>query len=160
MIEIEVEDSRWTASLPHAAGAAREAAVIALAAVKNGSDRAVAILLTNDERMRDLSRRFRGEDRATNVLAFPSPAGTADTLGDIALGYGVCAREAREQAKPLADHLRHLVVHGVLHLTGHDHQRADEAARMEALEVELLGRLGVPDPYAEREDAEDHVQSL
>jgi probable rRNA maturation factor len=159
MTEIEVEDPCWTASLPQAAGAAREAAAVALAAAVCGSDKAVVILLTDDEAMRDLNRRFRGEDRPTNVLAFPSAPDSTGTLGDIALGFGVCDLEARQQGKPLADHLRHLVVHGVLHLMGHDHERADDAARMEAIEIELLGLLGVPDPYAERYDAQDHVRS-
>jgi probable rRNA maturation factor len=107
----------------------------------------VVILLTGDAAVRALNARFLGKDRPTNVLAFPDAG--AGRLGDIALAHGVCAREAAEQAKPLADHLRHLVVHGVLHLIGYDHTDDDDAARMEALERQLLAGMNIPDPYAE-----------
>ena len=74
--------------------------------------------------------------------------GAPALLGDIVVAYETCATEAAEQSKSLADHLRHMVVHGVLHLLGHDHQTDGEAAQMEGLEREILSRLGVPDPYA------------
>ena len=106
------------------------------------------MLLTGDAAVRALNARFRGQDRPTNVLAFPAPATAAGALGDIALAYGVCAAEARAQGKPLADHLQHLVVHGALHLLGLDHQTEAEAAAMEARERRVLAGLGVPDPYA------------
>jgi probable rRNA maturation factor len=90
----------------------------------------------------------------TNVLAFaladpagPTPAGAPNLLGDVVLAFETVAREATAQQKPLADHLAHLVVHGVLHLQGFDHQSEAEAAVMEAREVEILTRLGLPDPY-------------
>ena len=115
--------------------------------LRRGGEADVAILLTDDETVRDLNARFRGKDAPTNVLSFPS--GMADgPLGDIALAYGVCAREAAEQGKPLAHHLSHLVAHGVLHLLGFDHQDEDEAEAMEAQERTVLEGLGVPDPYA------------
>ncbi|MGH6976532.1 MAG: rRNA maturation RNase YbeY, partial [Stellaceae bacterium] len=74
-------------------------------------------------------------------------------LGDVVVAHGTIAREARAQGKTLADHLAHLIVHGVLHLLGFDHERAAEARRMEALEVTILARLGVADPYRVREAA-------
>ena len=82
------------------------------------------------------------------MLSFPAPPNARDLLGDIALAYGVCAREAEAQGKALADHLRHLTVHGVLHLFGYDHEIDSEAEAMEQLERRILAGLGVADPYA------------
>ena len=98
--------------------------------------------------MRELNRDFRKKDAPTNVLSFPAPPNPERHLGDIALAFGVCAREAAEQRKPLAHHLQHLTVHGVLHLLGYDHIGDDEAEAMEGLERAVLAGLGVPDPYA------------
>nr|WP_309604462.1 rRNA maturation RNase YbeY [Phenylobacterium sp.] len=110
-------------------------------------ERHVTILLTDDETVRDLNARFRGQDRPTNVLSFPAPANPERFLGDVALAHGVCAREAADQGKSLAHHLQHLVAHGVLHLLGYDHIRDDEAAAMEGLERAILAGLGIADPY-------------
>ena len=107
----------------------------------------MTILLTDDATIRDLNARFRNKDTATNVLSFPAPDTAHPHLGDIALAYGVCAAEAAAQAKALADHLSHLVVHGVLHLLGYDHQADAPAEAMEAMERHILCRLGVADPY-------------
>ena len=151
VIEIEIEDGAWTRAVPDAAGLGHEAARVAVALGGAGS---IAILFTNDAAVRRLNARFRDRDAATNVLAFPAAANAEGRLGDIALAFGVCAREAAEQGKALADHLRHLVIHGVLHLLGYDHQAEDQARRMEAVERDLLAALGVADPYTEG----DHVQ--
>ena len=109
------------------------------------------ILLADDETVRDLNARFRGKDYATNVLSFPAAPQPGlpgpQPLGDLVLGFGVCAAEAAAQGKTLADHLRHLVVHGMLHLLGHDHETDGEAEAMEALERAILAALGVADPY-------------
>jgi probable rRNA maturation factor len=113
------------------------------------TDRLV-IFLTDDATVRELNTRFRGKDAPTNVLSFPAPEVPAGQLGDIALAFGVCAREAAEQRKPLAHHLQHLVIHGVLHLLGYDHETDPDAERMEGRERALLAGLGVPDPYADR----------
>ncbi len=145
MIDIEIEDERWTAALPDAEALVREAAEAALAGERRGG---VTVLLTDDETVRELNGRFRGRDAPTNVLSFPAPANPEHFLGDVALAYGVCAREADEQGKRLAHHLKHLVAHGVLHLVGYDHETDAEAEAMEALEREILSGLGVPDPYA------------
>lgn len=85
------------------------------------------------------------------MLSFPAPPNPEGLLGDVALAFGVCAAEAKAQGKPLADHLQHLVAHGVLHLVGYDHQDEAEAEAMEALERRILDSLGVADPYAERD---------
>ncbi len=107
----------------------------------------LSLLLTDDATVRDLNARFRDKDTATNVLSFPALPNPENLLGDIALAYGVCAREAVEQGKPLVHHLQHMTVHGVLHLLGHDHIGDDEAEAMEGLERAVLAKLGVPDPY-------------
>ena len=145
-IAIEVEDPAWTHALSDVKDVSRRAARVASAGAPGDT---LTVLLTDDAVVRDLNARFRHKDAPTNVLAFPSAPG-AGHVGDIALAFGVCAREAAEQGKTLADHLRHLVVHGVLHLGGHDHETDAEADAMEALERQLLARLGVADPYAVR----------
>lgn len=108
----------------------------------------ISILLTDDAALADLNGRFLGKPTPTNVLSFPAPANPEGHLGDIALAYGVCAREASAQGKTLAQHLSHLTVHGVLHLLGYDHLSDGEAEVMETLERTVLEALGVPDPYA------------
>jgi probable rRNA maturation factor len=143
MIEVEVEDWAWTDALANVAALAREAA---LAASGEAETREIAINLTSDAAVADLNQRFRGRRGPTNVLSFPD-ARPQSRLGDIALAFGVTAAEAQAQGKPLADHLRHLVVHGVLHLLGYDHERDADADRMEAAEREILAGMNISDPY-------------
>ena len=109
----------------------------------------LGIILTDDAEQRVLNRTWRGKDAPTNVLSFamadpaaPAPAGAPVLLGDVVLAFETVAREAAEQTKPLPDHLSHLVVHGVLHLLGFDHENDAEAAIMEARETEILARAG------------------
>ena len=147
MIDVEIEESAWTLALPDAEALMRRAARATLDS-EGASDEGVTLLLTDDETSRELNARFRQQDRPTNVLSFPAPHNPERFLGDVALAYGVCAREAAEQGKPLAHHLQHLVAHGVLHLLGYDHEDDDEAEAMEGLERVVLAGLGVPDPYA------------
>lgn len=154
MIDVDVEDEAWSAVLPQAEMLARGAALAALDA-EGAADEGVAILLANDAAVRELNVRFRQQDKPTNVLSFPAPYNPERHLGDIALAFGVCAREADEQGKPLGHHLQHLVVHGVLHLLGYDHMGDDEAEAMEGLERAVLAGLGVPDPYAAGEGEHD-----
>ena len=151
MIEVEIDADDWTAALPGAeqlALAAAQAVLDAVAPTEGDEAQAIVMLLTDDDTVADLNQRFRGKAGPTNVLSFPAPANPQGLLGDIALAYGVCAREAAEQGKPLKDHLQHLSAHGVLHLLGYDHQTDGEAEAMEALERSILESLGVPDPYA------------
>jgi probable rRNA maturation factor len=143
VIDIEIEDEAWSAALPSA-----EALVLAAANAALDGEGAVTILLADDAAVAELNHTFRGKTGPTNVLSFPAPDNPENHLGDIALAYGVCAREAIEQDKPLAAHLQHLVAHGVLHLLGYDHLTEAEAEEMEALERRILAGLGVPDPYA------------
>ncbi len=144
-IALQVGCADWDRALPNVRRIVRHTA----RAASPPDAGTVTVLLTDDAVVRDLNARFRGKDTPTNVLAFPAAPG-AGCLGDIALAYGVCAREAAEQGKSLSDHLKHLVIHGVLHLVGHDHQADDEATAMEALERRLLAQLDVADPYAAR----------
>lgn len=151
-IEVEVEDPAWAAALPAAETVARDAARAALSRLEVDENAALALLLTGDDAVAELNGRFRGKPKPTNVLSFPAPPSAAPHLGDVALAYGVCAAEADAQGKPLADHLAHLVVHGVLHLLGYDHETDADAEVMEAMERETLGGvLGVPDPYLPRD---------
>ena len=144
MIEIEVEANDWTVALADVEAVVERAAGAALGAVEGD----IVVLLTDDAAVRDLNARFRDRDRPTNVLSFPAPESAAPHLGDIVLAYGVCAAEAETQGKTLVDHLSHLVVHGVLHLLGRDHEDDAEAEEMEAEERDVLARIGVADPYA------------
>jgi probable rRNA maturation factor len=113
----------------------------------------VSLCLTDDAEVRTLNAHWRGIDEPTNVLSFPAgPAARPNEtpmLGDIALAFETVAREAEESGASLADHYRHLVAHGFLHLIGYDHQTDEDAERMEELETRILARLGVADPYAD-----------
>jgi probable rRNA maturation factor len=109
----------------------------------------ISVVLCSDAFIRELNREWRGYDAPTNVLSFP-PGGdpaSAPLLGDIVIAFETASREAFEAGKPLRDHVAHLLVHGFLHLIGHDHVEAAEAEAMEALERAILGRLGIDDPY-------------
>jgi probable rRNA maturation factor len=121
----------------------------------------VSIKLSDDAEVRQLNAAYRGKDKPTNVLSFPMVQadliGALDNtddgevlLGDIILAQETCAREAHERGISLADHTAHLIVHGTLHLVGHDHENDAEAEAMEALEIRALETLGLPDPYGDR----------
>jgi probable rRNA maturation factor len=108
----------------------------------------IALFGTRDARR--LNRDWRGKDYATNVLSFPyrpEPGEKSALLGDLAICPAVVAREAREQGKRVRDHFAHLVVHGVLHLLGYDHERERDAIEMETIERKVLAKLGIADPY-------------
>lgn len=143
MIEVEIEETAWVDACPDAAVRVEAAARAALGQVTGD----VVILLTDDASIQDLNARFRDRDRPTNVLSFPAAPTALPHLGDVVLAFGVCTSEAAAQGKTLADHLTHLVVHGVLHLLGHDHEVDSEAEAMEREEKTILKRLGVRDPY-------------
>lgn len=149
MIDVLIEDPAWEAAEPRAAALAEIAAAAVLEHERAAVAGDLAILLADDARIAALNAEFRGKDAPTNVLSFPASERAA-ALGDIALAFGVCAREAAEQGKSLAHHLQHLTAHGVLHLLGYDHESDAEAEAMEAAERAILAGLGVADPYAPR----------
>ena len=162
---VRVEDETWLRDLPQVEALCREAALAALAHAGVAGAKAGAgelgLLLTDDAAVQALNRDYRGHDRPTNVLAFglgePAKAAVSGDppvlLGDVVLARQTLQREAAEQAKAPRDHLRHLVVHGVLHLLGFDHQAEAAATEMEAAEVAILAGLGVADPYGRGQPA-------
>jgi probable rRNA maturation factor len=125
----------------------KRAAAAAEKAAKFRGRSSLTVLLSSDRKLKSLNRDFRGKDKPTNVLSFPAPENRENYRGDVALALGVTRREAKISGKTLSDHATHLVVHGVLHLAGYDHIRARDAKVMEALEVQILERLGIADPY-------------
>lgn len=153
MIDVQVEDPAWREALPDVEAVVARAALAVLGDAPTKEDPPLAtVQLDGDEAVQALNARFRDRDAPTNVLSFPATTvpGAPDQdpyLGDIILAFGVCSREAVDQGKPLAHHLSHLVIHGLLHLQGHDHQTDDEAEVMEARERTLLAGLGIDDPY-------------
>lgn len=153
-VDVSVEDPRWSAvdDLP---GLAERA--IAIASAQAGVELPphceVSCLFCDDETIRALNAQWRGQDKPTNVLSFPAArsdrSGASALLGDIVLAYETVAVEASAQGKPVAAHVSHLLVHGFLHLLGHDHEDPAEAGLMEGLESRTMIRLGHADPYAE-----------
>ncbi len=159
LVETLIEDDRW-----------REAGLGALAKRACGAVlkrfnldpnlTEISLMGCDDARIIGLNAQFRGKDSPTNVLSWPAqqgvspadwdPRGMPVELGDIAISYDTCAREAGEQDKVFDDHVTHLLIHATLHLLGFDHIDEKEAAEMEGLEVEILGKLGIPDPYGEQ----------
>ncbi|HEY1260853.1 MAG TPA: rRNA maturation RNase YbeY [Stellaceae bacterium] len=159
-IDITSSYAGWGRACPCAEELVRAAAGLALdrglaaAAIVPSGPIELGVSLTDDRRQRRLNRDWRGLDRPTNVLSFPAwepaqsgPREAPILLGDVILAFETVAREAVEQGKPLAHHLSHLTVHGVLHLLGYDHTSPAEAVVMEALETAILEKLGIPDPY-------------
>lgn len=162
-VEPVIEDAAWLEAIPAAAATVRRAGLAALAGTRRTAPLAVTLLLADDARLRALNRRWRGIDRATDVLSFPSAErrpgqpllpppgqapGEAVALGDVALARQTVLAEAGDAGRQPGRHLAHLVVHGVLHLLGYDHVRDGDARRMEAAERAILADLGIPDPYA------------
>jgi probable rRNA maturation factor len=152
-IGLSVETDRWSAIADAEALAQRAVDAVFAAASLPESDFEISILLADDAAVRDLNRTWRGQDKPTNVLSFPANpqpgAPGPRSLGDIALAFETVAAEAQAEGKALADHAAHLIVHGVLHLLGYDHETEAEADEMEALEVNALALLGIADPYRE-----------
>ena len=144
-ISIIMEDTAWRRAGANLATQLRRAARHVLSSADASVSPKLTVLLTGDDRVRALNREHRGKDKPTNVLSFTSR--DSGYLGDIAIAYGVTAREADESGKPLANHAIHLAVHGVLHLLGYDHEKPREAEAMEALETAILAELGIADPY-------------
>ena len=163
MVDIVIEDDRWEAlGLEALAEPAVRAAFAELGLPEAGFT--LCLMGCDDARILELNGDFRGKAKPTNVLSWPSeergaaegevpdlpePGAVDDpeSLGDIAISYDTCAAEAAAAGKPMADHVSHLIVHGLLHLLGYDHIRASDGDLMEATEVRILARLGLSDPY-------------
>ena len=156
-ISILIEAPEWRRRVRNVTALARRAAAAALAADPPANMVELSLVLADDRMVHELNRRWRGHDKPTNVLSFPAedqatrpprlPDNVRRPLGDVVIASGVATAEARTQGKSVGAHLAHLVVHGVLHLLGHDHERDADADRMEAMEVSILRRLGIADPY-------------
>lgn len=160
-VDCIIEDDRWS-GFEDLAVIATDATLIRLGLEPGAFE--ISILACDDARIADLNADFRGKPQPTNVLSWPSdergvavdgemPAppqiGPDTELGDIAIAYDTCQREADAAQKPLREHTIHLLVHGTLHLLGFDHERDRDATLMEGLETEILGKLGLCDPYRE-----------
>ena len=159
-ISVRIDCPAWAEALPDAEARCGRLAATALETVELPDGPVeLSIVLADDATVRGLNRDWRGKDAPTNVLSFaslddedaPLAPGAPLLLGDVILAWETVAAEARDQDKPLADHFSHLVVHGVLHLLGFDHDDDREAEEMETLETTLLASLGISDPYQEEE---------
>jgi probable rRNA maturation factor len=145
-ITVLVDDPGWRK--PRGLSARlRRAAEAALPVCGFKGKSGLTVLLTSDAKLKELNRDFRGKNKPTNVLSFPAAENADGYRGDVALAYGVTLKEAEAAGKAFADHASHLVVHGVLHLAGYDHEKNRDAQVMEPLEVKILKRLGIADPY-------------
>ena len=153
MIEVILEDTRWEAvGLEALCDPAERAALAETGRAPEGFE--IALMGCDDVRIGTLNADFRGKPAPTNVLSWPasdSPPMVGATpeieLGDIAIAYETCAREAAEKGISVQDHVTHLVIHGILHLLGYDHMNDTEAEEMEALEIKALAKLGIDNPY-------------
>lgn len=155
LIECAIEAEAWAAlDAPAALAEAVIGEAIALSHADLAPRAEISIVFCDDAFIRALNRKWRGADRATNVLSFPSGGdlATAPILGDIVIAFETASREAGAAGRPLRDHAAHLLAHGFLHLIGYDHIEDAEAEEMEALEARILARLGVADPYKDALD--------
>jgi probable rRNA maturation factor len=150
ILEVDVveDDGDWSL-LPDAPDLiARAAAAVAQELGGHAGSGTVAVALSSDASVEVLNGQFRGKPKPTNVLSFPAGEGSPEGFaGDVILAAETLRREADEQGVPLDHHLQHLVVHGILHLFGYDHLSAEDAECMEAIEISILSRLGVANPY-------------
>jgi probable rRNA maturation factor len=158
-LDIEIED--WPqGDWPAMTEAAAEAAASIAPELANPRLSA-SVLFTTDSEVHELNREWRGKDKPTNVLSFPmlsreelgvlASDGSPVLLGDIALAYETCASEAAEKDVPLEHHAAHLVIHGLLHLAGYDHETGEaQAIEMEEMETKALAIMGIADPYGDR----------
>ncbi len=162
LVDISLESDTWLSELPDVEALVHRVAQAAVSAVpKTPSKAELSVLLSGDANIRRLNRDYRASDAATNVLAFGNYDQAKDQagpisdvrpvlIGDVVIAFETVAREAADQKKPLSHHVSHLLVHGVLHLLGYNHDEDTAAHVMEDLERAILAGLGIPDPYAER----------
>ncbi len=160
-LEIDIE-APWPAETDWADIAERALEALVEVAPELDNQRLItSVLFTSDEEVHALNREWRAKDKPTNVLSFPmldradllalAEDGPPEMLGDLALAAETCAREAAEKGISVENHATHLIVHGLLHLAGLDHEISDaDAEAMEALETKALALIGIPDPYGDR----------
>lgn len=141
IVDISVNSAQW----PAVNNLINKVAMKTMEELNLQGESEVSIVLTDSAAIQKLNRDWRGKDKPTNVLSFP--AGEPGLLGDIVLAYEVIKQEAEEQKKSFDDHLMHLIIHGILHLVGHDHEDDKEAENMESLEIRILQSFGVKNPY-------------
>jgi probable rRNA maturation factor len=150
-IDVRISQKKWPIAEAAAQLLVREVLAAAEACLGPLPEGNVEIWFADDEDLRALNRQYRGKDAPTNVLSFAAPASSvtpfAPAMGQLALGFGVCADEAQSRSLDILDHTRHLVLHGLLHLQGYDHEQADEAEKMETLERDIMKAMGLHDPY-------------
>ncbi|MBM9400872.1 rRNA maturation RNase YbeY [Gluconacetobacter azotocaptans] len=144
-VDVIVADPRWHGAVPRVGALVQRAA---RAAWEASGPAPITIVLGSDRTIRRLNARHRNKNKPTNVLTFEYPAGQPG--GDVMIALDTVRREARAAGRPIRHHLMHLVVHGILHLRGHDHHQAGEARQMEMEESRILGRLAVPNPWKNR----------
>jgi probable rRNA maturation factor len=152
VIDVAIEAENWTSlDAPSQLAEATILAAIGESGVALAANAEISVVFCDDRFIRDLNRKWRGIDKPANVLSFPAggDAAAAPLLGDIVIAFETASQEASEAGKPLRDHVAHLLVHGFLHLIGHDHIGAAEAGTMEALERTILDRLGIADTFRE-----------
>ena len=152
-VEVVANDPEWSALGDMAPLIQAAAAAVSAAFEDDAETLGATVALADDAEVRRLNATWRGKDAPTNVLSFPSPDNPAEPsfIGDVVLARQTVVAEARDLGIPLAHHVQHLVVHGLLHLLGYDHETEAEAEEMESLETEILAGLGIPDPYADTE---------
>lgn len=149
---IRIAHAPWRAAVPDARAIVRRAVRAALAVAPDPGAAEMTVMLADDALLRDLNRTWRGKDKPTNVLSFPAGPESDGFLGDIAIAFETCRREAAADGIAFRDHAAHLIVHGLLHLAGCDHEEEDEAEAMEGLERRILAAIGVADPYGAPDD--------
>lgn len=144
-LDLRIEGTVWPEAMADLESVCQTA--LNAGAAQIGVAGAVSVLLTDDAEIQTLNRDWRGKDAPTDVLSFPAAEMDKPFLGDIAIAYGVTKADADARQLSLPQHISHLLIHGLLHLVGHDHIDDTEAAEMEALEIAALASLGWPDPY-------------
>ena len=157
-MQLDIDDDGWPGEPDWASLCERSVAAVSEVEPVLANRRLItSVLFADDEQVHALNREWRGKDTPTNVLSFPmlerqellvlAQDGPPEMLGDIALAWETCSREAEEKAIPVESHATHLIIHGLLHLAGHDHTDPVEADQMEALETKALASMGIADPY-------------
>lgn len=158
--DVLIEDALWLERLdPEAVALAAAEKMIEVVRPKLHPEAEISVTFSNDDRVTQLNGEWRGKNSPTNVLSFPGISGTmfnsSPLLGDIVLAYETIDREARTEGKLFPEHTAHLVVHGLLHLVGYDHENEVDAQKMESIESEIMKALGYPDPWIDEPETGD-----